>query len=77
MILLWATQLVVFDLGGVTGHPDHDQATRAALAAATVRVDRARQWEAIAAHASQSADNPVLRRRLELLDDRESLRALR
>jgi LmbE family N-acetylglucosaminyl deacetylase len=29
-----ATQLLVFDEGGVTGHPDHEQATRAALAAA-------------------------------------------
>jgi LmbE family N-acetylglucosaminyl deacetylase len=26
--------LVVFDEGGVTGHPDHQRATRAALAAA-------------------------------------------
>ena len=26
--------LVVFDDGGVTGHPDHRQATRAALSAA-------------------------------------------
>jgi N-acetylglucosamine malate deacetylase 2 len=31
-----ADGLVVFDLGGVTGHPDHDAATRAALAAADV-----------------------------------------
>lgn len=29
-----ADGLLVFDLGGVTGHPDHDAATRAALAAA-------------------------------------------
>lgn len=29
------THLMAFDLGGVTGHPDHGQATRAALAAAT------------------------------------------
>ncbi|HEX6421176.1 MAG TPA: PIG-L family deacetylase [Acidimicrobiales bacterium] len=29
-----ADALVVFDLGGVTGHPDHDAATRAALTAA-------------------------------------------
>ncbi len=109
------THLVAFDTGGVTGHPDHRQATRAALAAAgeldlpvlgwavpaavaaalnaefgtsfagreaaeigwTVRVDRARQDAAIAAHVSQSADNPVLRRRLRLQGDREHLRLLR
>jgi LmbE family N-acetylglucosaminyl deacetylase len=28
------SHLLAFDLGGVTGHPDHDRATRAALAAA-------------------------------------------
>jgi len=38
--------------------------------------DRPRQWKAIAAHASQSNDNPVLRRRLELLGDTEHLRLL-
>lgn len=38
--------------------------------------DRPRQWAAIAAHVSQSSDNPVLRRRLELLGDREHLRLL-
>jgi len=31
-----ADGLLVFDLGGVTGHPDHDAATRAALGAAEV-----------------------------------------
>jgi LmbE family N-acetylglucosaminyl deacetylase len=31
-----ADGLLVFDLGGVTGHPDHDAATRAALAAARI-----------------------------------------
>ena len=31
-----ADGLLVFDLGGVTGHPDHDAATRAALGAARV-----------------------------------------
>jgi len=31
-----ADGLVVFDVGGVTGHPDHDAATRAALDAAQV-----------------------------------------
>ena len=42
----------------------------------TVKVDRARQREAIACHASQSADNPVLWRRLELLGATEHLRWL-
>ncbi|HEU5474913.1 MAG TPA: PIG-L family deacetylase [Actinophytocola sp.] len=103
------SHLVVFDEGGVTGHPDHARATEAAVQAAgelalpvlawtvpdavatalntefgtafrgrpaaqidwTVAVDRTRQWRAIAAHASQSADNPVLRRRLALLGDTE------
>jgi N-acetylglucosamine malate deacetylase 2 len=107
--------LVVFDDGGVTGHPDHQQATRAALAAAddldigvlawavrepvaaalnselgtdfrgrcaveidlTVAVDRDRQCRAIACHRSQSIDNPVLHRRLELTGPTEPLRWLR
>ena len=107
--------LVVFDEGGVTGHPDHQQATRAALAAAhdlnvgvlawavrepvatalntelgtdfrgrcaveidlTIAVDRDRQRRAIACHHSQSTDNPVLRRRLELTGPTEPLRWLR
>lgn len=38
--------------------------------------DRPRQWAAIAAHVSQSSDNPVLVRRLELLGDHEHLRLL-
>ena len=42
----------------------------------TVAVDRARQRAAIACHASQSTDNPVLWRRLELLGDTEHLRWL-
>lgn len=42
----------------------------------TLRVDRSRQWRAIAAHASQSADNPVLRERLRLLGDTEHLLVL-
>jgi LmbE family N-acetylglucosaminyl deacetylase len=107
--------LLVFDEGGITGHPDHCQATAAALTAAdrlgltviawaipdrvaealnaefgtafagrppeqidlAVTVDRAAQLKAIACHASQSADNPVLWRRLELLGDAEHLRYLR
>lgn len=40
-------------------------------------VDRGPQHRAIACHASQSVDNPVLWRRLELLGDREWLRWLR
>ncbi|MGW3104268.1 PIG-L deacetylase family protein [Streptomyces sp. NPDC001100] len=39
-------------------------------------VSRQRQRRAIASHASQSSDNPVLWRRLELLGDREYLRIL-
>ena len=107
--------LVVFDDGGVTGHCDHQQATRAALAAAdhldisvlawtvrepvattlnaelgtdfggrcaveidlTLAVERDRQRRAIACHRSQSTDNPVLWRRLELTGPSEPLRWLR
>ena len=43
----------------------------------TVEVDRDRQRKAITCHASQSADNPVLGRRLELLGTTEHLRWLR
>lgn len=39
----------------------------------TIHVDRRLQHEAISRHASQSNDNPVLRRRLTLQDSRESL----
>ena len=42
----------------------------------SIRVDRARQRDAIACHASQSSDNPVLWRRLDLLGDTEHLRWL-
>lgn len=106
-----ASVLVVFEAGGITGHPDHQAATAAALlaarrrglavlewgmspeVAATLRdefgvpfsevggdgcvdlvVDRTRQHAAITCHASQSADNPVLRRRLELQGNSERLR---
>lgn len=108
-----AELLVVFDEGGVTGHPDHCRATLAALVGApvlpvlawtvplivaqgleeelavrfvgrhddeidiAVTVDRAAQKGAIACHASQSSDNPVLWRRLDLTGDREWLRWLR
>lgn len=107
--------LLVFDQGGITGHPDHQAATDAALEAAAaldlpviawaiptavasalndefgtafvgrdeadcqivLNVDRAAQLEAINCHASQSTDNPVMRRRLELQQDVERLRVLR
>ena len=110
-----ARVLVVFDEGGISGHPDHRAATAAALLAAdrrelsvlawvvpdrvadtlnaehgtsfvgrsdvdvdyAVEVDRQRQRQAIACHASQSADNHVLWRRLELSGAFESLRWLR
>lgn len=110
-----AQALLVFDEGGITGHPDHRQATAAAKEAAerlglpvlvwtipdhvaevlnaefgagfvgcpqqqidlTITVDRDAQHAAIACHATQSTDNPVLRRRLELLGDTEHLRHLR
>jgi LmbE family N-acetylglucosaminyl deacetylase len=41
-----------------------------------VEVDRDRQRAAIACHASQAGENPVLWRRLELTGDREHLRWL-
>jgi LmbE family N-acetylglucosaminyl deacetylase len=110
-----ADLLVVFDRGGITGHLDHQHATRVAVAAAahldigvlawvvpepvatalnaelgtdfrgrpaaevdlTIAVDRDRQRRAIACHHSQSTDNPVLRKRLELTGPTESLRWLR
>ncbi len=108
-----ADLLVVFDEGGITGHPDHVRATQAALEGAPhtpviawslprdvadelnaefsagfvgrdaggvdlrLDVDRAVQRRAIACHASQAHDNPVLARRLELLGDTESLVWLR
>ncbi|MCL4423574.1 MAG: PIG-L family deacetylase [Actinobacteria bacterium] len=109
-----AELLIVFDQGGITSHPDHCQATQAALTAArrhdlpvlawtlpeqvavelnaehgtsfvgrspsevdiVAEVDRNRQLSAIACHASQSGDNPVMWHRLELLGDKEYLRWL-
>lgn len=64
--------LVFCAAGGVTGHPDHEAATTAAL---TVAV-RERQRRAIAAHASQAVPGSVLWRRLELLGPLEHLRVL-
>lgn len=40
-------------------------------------VDRDRHWDAIRAHVTQSPDNPLLRRRLEMLGDNETLRLVR
>jgi LmbE family N-acetylglucosaminyl deacetylase len=106
--------LLVFDEGGITGHPDHERATEAALStarrlalpvlawtlpiavAATLNdefgtgfvgrepceidlvldVDRRLQHEAISCHASQATANPVLWRRLALMEHTESLRWL-
>jgi LmbE family N-acetylglucosaminyl deacetylase len=106
---------LVFDDGGITGHPDHQAATDATLDAAntldrpvlawsvpraaatalndafgtsfvgrderdcqiTLETDRRTQLQAIACHASQSTDNPVMRRRLELQQNTEWLRVLR
>ncbi len=106
--------LLVFDEGGISGHPDHQRATEAALATGNrlgvpvlawtlpisvaaalndefgtcfvgrepseidleLEVDRGLQEEAISCHASQSTDNPVLRRRLTLQGTAESLRWL-
>ena len=104
--------LVTFDLGGVTGHPDHHRATQATCwygdlpvlawtvtdrVATTlnaelatrfqgrseseidfnVTVDRTRQIDAIGCHVTQSLENPVLWRRLELQGNEEVLRWLR
>jgi LmbE family N-acetylglucosaminyl deacetylase len=109
-----AELVVVFDEGGITGHPDHRRATEAVLewadtsevpvlawtvpeavarrlnhefgAGFTGRaqssidvellVDRTRQLRAISCHRSQAVGNDVLRRRLELQNDGESLRYL-
>jgi LmbE family N-acetylglucosaminyl deacetylase len=108
-----ADLLLVFDEGGVTGHPDHHRATLAALHGASelpvlawtlprrvaevlnaefatafagrdqdqidlmLGVNRDAQRRAISRHLSQSVHNPVLWRRLELLEGREALRWLR
>lgn len=110
-VLRGAELIIVFEPGGVTGHPDHQAATAAGLRAAVrhalptlewgvhpdvaralrcelaapfigldgpdtvdVLVDRQAQHAAIACHASQADDNPVLRRRLELQGGHERLR---
>jgi len=102
---------LAFDEGGITGHPDHRQATTVARIVAhrhglsvlawtltrtvadalneefgagfvgrgpseiaiTLDVDRTVQHDAISRHASQSVDNPVLRRRLCLQGNSEVL----
>lgn len=106
--------LLVLDECGITGHPDHQRATEAALVAGerlgipvlawvlpvsvtsvlnsefgasfvgrepgeidlVMDVDRERQQHAIACHASQSTENPVLWRRLSLQGNSECLRWL-
>ena len=106
-----ADALVVFEPNGVTGHPDHQAATRAAervaaarglwvlewgvrrevadalnaefgttfvaLEGADVVVDRAAQWRASRCHRTQSHDNPVLHRRLELQAGVDRVRLVR
>jgi LmbE family N-acetylglucosaminyl deacetylase len=110
-----AAALLVFDRGGITGHPDHVAATEAALQAAVdlerpvyawaveagvaealnaefgtgfvgreraeidleLHVDRTRQVRAISCHRSQSKDNPIVWRRLELQGDVEYLLELK
>jgi len=109
-----ADLLLVFDEGGITGHPDHERATGVAVSAAAtmgipvlawvidegvattlndefgagfvgrpkdqvdflITTDRVVQREAVACHVSQSASNPVLRRRLALSGAVEPLRWL-
>ena len=110
-----ADLLLVFDEGGITGHPDHQRATEAAEAFAraaglpvlawalpravaealnaefgstfvgrdmgeldiAITVNRSLQVQAINCHVSQAGDNPVLWRRLAMLDSGEWLRYLR
>jgi LmbE family N-acetylglucosaminyl deacetylase len=109
-----ADGLLVFDDTGITGHPDHIAATRAAVEAGArldipvlawtlattvaeslraefgadfrgrsadeidvvVRVDRARQHQAVDCHPSQAVPGSALWRRLELQGDLERLRWL-
>lgn len=103
-----AEAVVVFEPGGVTGHPDHRAATDAAERVAARRglavlewgvsrevaealngefgttfvaldgddvvVDRVTQWRAIRRHRTQSHDNAVLRRRLQLQGNLDRVR---
>jgi N-acetylglucosamine malate deacetylase 2 len=109
-----ASLLLVFDEGGVTGHPDHVRATEVATTVGgvagipvlgwaltepvaeqlndqfgttfvgrppgsidlVVEIDRVHQHRAIRCHASQSSENPVLWRRLELQGNWEAFRWL-
>lgn len=106
-----AEVIIVFEPSGVTGHPDHRAATRAAemvagrhglrvlewgvrgdVAAALnaefntafvaldgedIAVDRTAQWRAIRCHRTQSHDNPVLHRRLQLQGELDRVRLVR
>lgn len=71
-VLAWAVpqpvaERINAELGtAFTGRPDHELAV-------TLDVSRHRQRRAIACHRSQSTDNPVLLRRLQLLGNREHL----
>lgn len=74
-VLAWALTEEVADTlrgefgGGFAGRPTRDLDL-------VVRVDRRRQLRAIARHATQATDNPVLGRRLELQGDHEVFRWL-
>ena len=70
-VLIWALPAAVAD--ALNAEFGTSFAGRPPAELTELTVDRARQWDAIACHASQSGDNPVLRRRLELLGDTEHL----
>ncbi|MGE5132879.1 MAG: PIG-L deacetylase family protein [Gemmatimonadota bacterium] len=70
-VLIWALPAAVAD--ALNSEFGTSFAGRPPAELTELAVDRARQWDAIACHASQSGDNPVLRRRLELLGGSEHL----
>ena len=70
-VLIWALPAAVAD--ALNSEFGTSFAGRPPAELAELTVDRARQSDAIACHASQSSDNAVLRRRLELLGDTEHL----
>jgi hypothetical protein len=75
-VLAWA----VPDPVAATLNAEHGTDFRGRSAAEidlTIAVDRGRQLRAIGCHLSQSTDNPVLRRRLQLTGPTEPLRWLR